>query len=113
MKAQYRNTGVMPKTLAAEPHLGPALLPYGRAYLELTRRRQLGYASTQPLSAADILMYGHSCGFSDDIEFFFRIISALDDEHVKKEMEKMDKASKNGRGKSAKPSKPPRRGRRR
>lgn len=113
MKAQYRNTGVMPKTLAAEPHLGPALVPYARAYLELTRRRQLGYASIQPLSAADILLYGHSCGFSDDIEFFFRVISALDDEFVKKEMEKLDKASKKGKGRSARPSSPPRGGRRR
>lgn len=99
---------MLPQALVDEPSLSWVLSGYARSYLDLDRRRQGGYATGQPLAPADILAYGYSHGYGDDIEFFFKCVSAMDDEYLKDAAEKAERKSKAGKGKS-----PPRKGRKR
>lgn len=103
MREQYKKTGVMPQSLAKKPILPFLLSDYLDAYLELDRRRQIGYAAAQPLSTTDIIGYGLMHGFRRDIRFFFKVVSKLDDQYVQDQAEKLKKkATKAPKPKSGK-----------
>ena len=68
----------MPDALKRRPRISKWLLPYLSAYQRLDRRRQMGYSTPQPLASSEILDYGTRLGFRTDLDFFFRVIDALD-----------------------------------
>lgn len=86
---QYKAKGVMPPALLNKPNLSWHMNRYLKGYLDLDRRRQAGYAMAQPLSETGILFYGVTHGFRKDLQFFFRIVSALDDDYIRKEAERL------------------------
>jgi hypothetical protein len=102
MREQHKKTGVMPQSLASKPVLSFLLEDYLEAYLSLDRRRQIGYAAGQPLSATDIIGFGLTHGFRRDLRFFFKVISALDDDYIKEQAEKLKKKGKAPKSKSGK-----------
>ena len=63
-------------------------MPYLTAFYALDRRRQMGYATPQPLTASDILAYGRTFGFKTDLSFFFRVIDALDTDYMEEVAQK-------------------------
>lgn len=106
MREQYEKTGELPPSLASKPVLPYLLKDYLDAYIELDRRRQIGYASGQPLSTTDIIGYGLTHGFRRDMRFFFKVVSRLDDHHLEEEAKKRKAKSKpKGKPSSGRPRK--------
>lgn len=101
----------MPEALAKKPYIPAAVQPYMEAYLKLAKRRQIGYASPQPMLYSEIIWYGLTHGFRHDIAFFCRVVTELDDDAMEEEAKKAER--KSAASKAKKPSKGPRRGRRR
>ncbi len=91
---EKRNKKRAPK-LAKKPQLLFYQQQYLTAFLDLSRRRQFGMTEL-PLSVESITDYGDRFGFKGELRFFFRVISALDDEFLsfnakKREAEKPEK----------------------
>ena len=80
--------GVTPEALLNRPEIPWLLDDYLKAYRDLDRRRQIGYSGPQPLSVSDIFRYAETHGFSSTRQFFFKVISALDDYNLEKHAEK-------------------------
>ena len=98
----------MPPSLASKPDLSWHMNRYLTAYMDLDAHRQSGYSMAQPLTEIGILSYGWTHGFKYDLRFFFRAMTALDAEYLKKEAEKL----KTKANKAKSQANNPRRGRR-
>lgn len=86
-QAELRS-GVKDTRIPNRPSLPWGLQDYLEAFQQLDRRRQMGYAFPQPLSTSEILGYGLTHGFRSSLQFFFKVISALDDHHLAEQAQK-------------------------
>ncbi len=48
----------------------------------------------QPFTSTEILLYGSTHGFKNDLRFFFRAIAALDDQFLEEKAEEINRKSK-------------------
>lgn len=109
MRATQTQTGKIIPALQNKPSLNWYLLEIMKEFLELIKRRQVSMAAL-PLTPDAIIQYGLVKGWKPDLEFFFRCISALDDEYMEHHAEKREAqiAAEKAKQKST-PSRTPRR----
>lgn len=98
MLEKYKKTGVMPEALSKKPVIPWSLTRYLEAYQQMAGQRQLGYGTPQPLSITDIIFYGLTHGFNNDMEFFFKVVTSLDEDTMEEQAKKM--RSKSGHRKA-------------
>lgn len=73
---------------------------YLDAFRALDNRRQSGYASGQPLSVSDILGYAQAHGIKRNLKFFYRVITALDDDYLEVAAKRAKQEAAKNKGKT-------------
>ena len=105
----YEQTGKMPDGLANRPFIEFPWDGYFKSFLKLIRRRQAGFSSGQALTPTDIILWGYTHHFGNDMEFFVRMVTELDDEFLKWEAQKAkEKRDQDTRNKKSRPPPKPR-----
>lgn len=100
----------MPDALKKRPEVPLYLKDYLEAYNALHKRRQIGFSAEQPLLTSEIAIHGLTHGFEEELQFFIKVISAMDDVFVQHQAEIARKKTAEMKNKSK--SSPPRPSRR-
>lgn len=106
MRQQYKETGVMPPSLASKPRLPLHIAVFMEAFIKLTRQRSSGFIEN-PIPFSDILAAMRYYRIEpDEQDFFIEAIQALDatflqyrSEQRKQQEKSRVKGGSSGRGK--------------